>query len=61
MEHFSKYGLNDSDEEDDDDLVAAPTAAAAAAKKQDGKRLKTLQLRETSAVQGGDSIENNIA
>ena len=40
--HFSKYGLNDSDEEDDDDLVAAApnaaaaAAAAAAAKKQQG-------------------------
>ena len=46
VEHFSKYGLNDSDEEDDD----PEPAAAAAAKKQDVKRLKTLQLREPAVV-----------
>ena len=28
VEHFSKYGLNDSDEEDDDDLAAAPSAVS---------------------------------
>ena len=53
VDHFSKYGLDESDEDDS-------SAAAAAAPKRDIKKLKTLELRSNPLAQKQTATTSHV-